>query len=127
MSKKNKVDLKTVESNIGRIGMFLANMVAAPGIKKQKGVSRAESAALSYGLSIGIGVGFELATSEKWRMMIFGTNNKPITKEEACETAARILSTAVDDFSEHREHMLGIKKNAPGVVTAIVECDDEVR
>lgn len=120
MSKKNN-SLKTTECNVARIGTVLMGIVAAPGIKKEKGVSRAESAALSYGLSMGIGIGFQLAVDSDYRKSIFGSDNKPITKRESYRIACGILSRCINDLPEHRAKMLAVKEDGPGVVKVTIE------
>ena len=124
---KNKIDIKTVEHNVTFVGNALLNMVAAPGIKKAKDVSRAESAALSFGLSIGIGIGYKLATSSKWRKRITSVDDEPLTKEGAFGTAARIFAVAIDDLPEHRNRMLAVSGSKPGTVKITIEQDGEVR
>lgn len=125
MSKKDNT-LKIAKHNIARIGTMLMGMVAAPGVKKEKGVSRAESAALSYGLSMGIGIGFLLAVDSDYRKKLFGSDKKLITKREGYCIACEILSDYINDLPEHRAKMLAVKEDGPGVVKVTIE-QQEVR
>lgn len=130
MSKKGKgVNQDAIKHNVEYIGATLKGMIAAPGIKKEKGVSRVESVALSYGLSMGIGIGYLLATESKFRKNVFGANDTPITREDAYHIAGKILLNNIDDLPEHRDHMLSIDKHTPSVVQISIESQDvaEVR
>lgn len=130
MSKKGKgVNQDAIKHNVEYIGATLKGMIASPGIKKAKGVSRVESVALSYGLSMGIGIGYLLATESKFRKNVFGTNDTPITREDACRVAGIILSNNIDNLPKHRDRMLSIDKHTPSVVQVSIESQDvmEVR
>lgn len=65
--------------------------------KKQGGVSRKEAAALAYGLSMGLGLGYAV-TSGDW--------GEPGKDPE--EFAVDILLNIIDDWPEERERYLGL-------------------
>ena len=127
MSKKGKgVNQDAIKHNVEYIGATLKGMIAAPGIKKAKGVSRVESVALSYGLSMGIGLGYLLATESRARKSVFGANDTPITREDAYNIAGKILLTNINDLPKHRDRMLSIDKHTPSVVQVSIESQDVV-
>ncbi|MBR2125822.1 MAG: hypothetical protein IJ943_03710 [Akkermansia sp.] len=120
MAKKNK-STKTIKQNIARLGTTLKGMVAAPGIKKGMGVSRAESVALSYGLSMGIGIGFMLSTDSNYRKEVFGPADTPITREEAYHIAGDMMFAYLEDLPEHRAKLLAAEEGKPGIVSVTIE------
>ena len=120
MAKKSKT-IKTIKQNVARLGTVLKCMVAAPGVKKGMGVSRAESAALSYGLSMGIGIGFMLGTDSNFRKEVFGPDDTPITREEAYHIAGGMLFTYLEDLPEHRAKLLAAKEGKPGIASVSIE------
>ena len=120
MAKKNK-STKTIKQNVARLGTTLEGMVAAPGVKKGMGVSRAESAALSYGLSMGIGIGFMLGTDSNYQKEVFGSADTLITKEEAYHIAGNMMFAYLSDLPERRAKLLAAEEGKPGIVSITIE------
>ena len=87
-----------VKRSVKEVGTVLMGMVTAPGSKKEIGIPRAEVAALSFGLSMGLGIGALMQADEGFEEMMAGGD--PV------EAAAHILVHALEDWPEHRDDVL---------------------
>lgn len=95
MSKKDakKVMCKAVRE----VGSVLTGMVTAPGSRKATGIPRAEVAALSFGLSMGLGVGALMQADREYAKAM---------EKDPVDAAAFILSRAMEDWPEQRDEIL---------------------
>jgi len=126
MPKKDKTDMKVVESNVIRLSDLIAHMVGDSEFKSDTGISRKESAALSYALSRGIVLGFALATDKKVRKSIMRTDDNQMSSKEILDLAGRVMNTAIEEYPKEREKLLGLNEKG-GALKVTIEQLKEVR
>ena len=126
MPKKDKTDMKMVENNVTRLSDLIAYMVGDSEFKSDTGISRKESAALSYALSRGIALGFALAADKKVRKSIMRTDDNQMSSTEILDLAIRVMNIAIEEYPEEREKLLALNEKS-GVLKVTVEQLKEVR
>ena len=113
MKKKN-----IVRKNIYKIGNILMHMVGAPGIKKETGVTRRESAALAHGLGIGLGLGYLMMNDEDMYDHVK-------SEKEAMLIASNIMAKAIPDFAKDCDRLLSLDAKSEGIKIINVESEYE--
>lgn len=126
MPKKDKTDMRVVESNVIRLSDLIACMVGDSEFKSDTGISRKESAALSYALSRGIALGFTLATDKKVRKSIMRTDDNQMSSKEILDLAGRVMHTAIEEYPNERDKLLAFSEKS-GALKVTIEQLKEVR
>lgn len=104
---------KKVRKYVEKVGTALLGIVMPC---KQEGVTRKEAAALAYGASMGIGIGYGMATGEL---------SERTMEIEPRAFAALLMNNFISDWPEERERYLSLGSDPDARVAGVYAFDSK--